>query len=291
MVERIEILYGPGSSLYGADAFGGAVNIITRKTEAGPRARLAVGEHGLADAAFTTSLAMGRLTETITASVARSSGFTFNRDFRTLGVSSRTIFGKKSSVLFSHVDKEFGATGFYGNAPSREWTNQTLRHGTSRYFPGVDIEADLQAFYRTHGDHFLWDIRSPGFFENRHRTHAVGASTRLGWTASDNWLVTIGGDTGRDWISSSNLGRHAFGRLSGFGELQISLGNSATLYPGLRVDHYTNFGSAANPSLSGSWWVSPRVRLRRGEVAPSGFLPSPSSTIGTRTTRPTRGSA
>jgi len=26
MVERVEILYGPGSSLYGADAFGGAIN-------------------------------------------------------------------------------------------------------------------------------------------------------------------------------------------------------------------------------------------------------------------------
>src|SRR5918993_108783 len=30
-VERIEILHGPGSALFGADAFGGAVNIITRR--------------------------------------------------------------------------------------------------------------------------------------------------------------------------------------------------------------------------------------------------------------------
>ena len=31
-VERIEVLYGPGSSLFGADAFGGTVNVITRRT-------------------------------------------------------------------------------------------------------------------------------------------------------------------------------------------------------------------------------------------------------------------
>src|SRR5688572_31830232 len=31
-VERIEILQGPGSAIFGADAFGGTVNVITRRT-------------------------------------------------------------------------------------------------------------------------------------------------------------------------------------------------------------------------------------------------------------------
>ena len=35
-VERIEILYGPGSSLFGADAFGGTVNVITRNVSSKP---------------------------------------------------------------------------------------------------------------------------------------------------------------------------------------------------------------------------------------------------------------
>ncbi|MFH1861114.1 MAG: TonB-dependent receptor [bacterium] len=32
-VERVEILYGPGSAMYGANAFGGVINIITRSTD------------------------------------------------------------------------------------------------------------------------------------------------------------------------------------------------------------------------------------------------------------------
>ena len=30
-VERIEVLYGPGSSLFGADAVGGTINVVTRR--------------------------------------------------------------------------------------------------------------------------------------------------------------------------------------------------------------------------------------------------------------------
>ena len=47
-IERVEILRGPGSSLYGADAVGGVVNIVTRRADAGLRfdAAAAFGSDG-----------------------------------------------------------------------------------------------------------------------------------------------------------------------------------------------------------------------------------------------------
>ena len=56
-VERIEVLLGGGASVHGADAVGGAINVITRR--AGPRfaADLAFGQHDLVEAAASVSLA------------------------------------------------------------------------------------------------------------------------------------------------------------------------------------------------------------------------------------------
>ena len=60
-IERIEILRGPGSSLYGADAVGGVVQIITRRGEGGLNvaAHLAVGGLKSSEADFSVAGASG----------------------------------------------------------------------------------------------------------------------------------------------------------------------------------------------------------------------------------------
>jgi len=50
-IERIEVIRGPGSALYGANAFAGTVNVITKKPGTGPRASVSFhgAEQGLID--------------------------------------------------------------------------------------------------------------------------------------------------------------------------------------------------------------------------------------------------
>ena len=53
MVERIEIVKGPRSSLYGSEAIGGVINIITlRKAQSGVSASLGAGRYATRDASF-----------------------------------------------------------------------------------------------------------------------------------------------------------------------------------------------------------------------------------------------
>ncbi|MCK5794627.1 MAG: TonB-dependent receptor plug domain-containing protein, partial [Anaerolineales bacterium] len=174
-IERIEVLHGSSSSVHGADAFGGTINIITRGGDNSSRVSLSVGQHGLVPGSATVGFRAGKVRQSFSFWGNRSSGFMFDRDFRSLGISSETAVGDKTAISFSHVDKSFGANQFYGPSPSREWTNNTLVSLKNQFNAPGFPDLSLQTFYRTHGDRFLWDIRRPGFFENCHRTHAAGS--------------------------------------------------------------------------------------------------------------------
>jgi outer membrane cobalamin receptor len=259
-VERIEVLLGSGSSIYGADAFGGVVNIITRRNTKGVRASVSGGQNGFMDGSFSAGIQKGKFGQSISASGNRSWGFKDDRDFRSISINARSSIGNRSTLFVSHVNKEFGADRFYGPAPSREWTNQTLISFEQKFEGKSGIKGMVQSFYRTHGDRFLYDQRTKD--ENTHRTHTMGVVAKAQFPITDAGSVTLGTEAGGDWINSSKLGDHSFARTSLFAELHWNLVKKADIYPGFRFDYYSNFGSAISPSLSGSWWVLPRLRLR-----------------------------
>ena len=260
-VERIEILHGAGSALFGADAFGGTVNVITRRGASTPGLVAQGGTFGLAAGSGQLGVERGALSQTLAVSAERSSGFMYDRDFETVLARSRTALGR-TAVSLAFLRKEFGANGFYGNAPSREWTNQTLLAVDRSFGERAGWSSAATASYRTHGDRFLFNQTTPQLFNNLHRTHTViggmTATRRVSAAAS----VTLGVEGGGDWIRSTNLGDHDLGRVSGFGEWRQGLGARAHLDAALRVDRYSEFGTAWNPSVGLGWWLADAVRLR-----------------------------
>lgn len=155
-IDRVEVLLGAGSSLHGADAFGGTINLITRR--AAPRflARIAVGQHGLVDASATVGIAPPRgPSHVFTGELSRSSGFMAARDYDVRLARYRGTLARDTTVTLAYLDKEFGANNFYGPAPSREWTDQTMATVEHRLDRGSRWNGSFDASYRTHGDHFI----------------------------------------------------------------------------------------------------------------------------------------
>ncbi|MFC1655044.1 TonB-dependent receptor, partial [Myxococcota bacterium] len=62
-IERIEVIRGPGSALYGANAYAGVVHVITREPGTGPRAQASVrgGEHGYVETTGRANVNLGPL--------------------------------------------------------------------------------------------------------------------------------------------------------------------------------------------------------------------------------------
>jgi iron complex outermembrane receptor protein len=198
----------------------------------------------------------------VSASVDRSSGFMYDRDHHTTIVRSRTSLGDASALSVSFLRKEFGANNFYGgNAPSREWTNQTLVTADHRLPRAGAWSVTADGSYRTHGDRFVFNQTNPALSDNRHRTHALlGGLTAFRPVGAATLAVGLEG--GADWIRSSNLGDHSLTRASGFGEWRQPLGRRVQIDASLRVDRYSEFGAAWSPSVGVGWWAAPAVRVR-----------------------------
>ncbi len=250
-IERIEVLHGPGSSLFGADAFGGTINVITRNDAAPASLTVQGGSFGLVAGRGQVGFERGAVRQVVAASADHSDGFMFERGYATAGFSSRTSIGTRSGLFVSYLWKDFGANGFYGNAPSHEWTNQTLLAADHRFGSRAGWQLSGDASYRTHGDHFLFNVTRPGVAENRHRTHAVLGSLKASRSVREHTTLTAGVEGGGDWIRSSNLGDHTSGRVSAFGEWRHAV-NARDAGRGQR----------ARRSLH-------RVRHRRGVPAPA----------------------
>ncbi|MFZ5958070.1 TonB-dependent receptor domain-containing protein [Pseudomonas knackmussii] len=83
-IERVEVTRGPRSSLYGADAIGGVIQIFTRRGETGlhPEVRLAAGNHGTFERSASLAGGDERTRFNLGASLDETQGWDMTRDNR-----------------------------------------------------------------------------------------------------------------------------------------------------------------------------------------------------------------
>jgi iron complex outermembrane recepter protein len=261
-VSRIEVLRGAGSTLYGSDAVGGVVNIITAPQEATEfRVRAAAGNFGLNQERGVLSTLYRGVSEQLVFSRDFSSGFRPDRDYRNLGFASTTYFSSpmgRSNVTLGYADKPFGADQFYGPYPS--WEN------TKTWFAGVEqqvtanTEADFS--YRRHSDLFVLFRDQPAIYTNHHWDETWQASFRRTETLAPNANLHYGIEGFRDSIVSNNLGNHTRSRAAAYVEADFRALRRFSLTAGAREEIYRSFAGQFSPSVAGGVWLSPQWKAR-----------------------------
>ena len=261
-VSRVEVLLGSGSTMYGSDAAGGVINIIT-EPPAGMELRLraAAGNYGINQQRGSIAGSFGKLSEQLSFSRDFSTGFIPDRDYRSLELASSTHLATAlgaTSLTLAYMDHPFGADQFYGNFNS--WEN------TKTWFAGVQqaLGADTTASFsfRRHSDLFVLFRDRPEVFTNHHSDESEQADLRRRQAISTATTVSYGVEALHESILSNNLGEHSRSRGAAYAALDFRALRRFSLSLSAREEVYRSFSGQFSPTVAGGFWLSQRWKFR-----------------------------
>jgi vitamin B12 transporter len=266
-IAGIDVLHGAGSTLYGADALGGVINMRTSTpTVTGLRLSSGAGSYGINTQAAELS-GLGRRWSVLAAgSRDFSSGFMDDRDYRSEAVSVEPRLQNRlglTDVLLAGSDRAFGANQFYGNYPSFEHTKAWFAGLTQQLGARTEASGD----YRRHTDEYVLVRDDPALYENNHIDESWEAVVRRRdalWHRPDGSSLNLymGLEEDADAIQSNNLGQHARNRGAGYARLDAYLGQRATAAVGVREEILSGGTRVFSPSASAAVRLKGGVKVR-----------------------------
>lgn len=265
-VSRVDVLHGSGSTFYGSDAIGGAVNLITERPAAtSVIARVGGGNYGSMESHLQANYAAKSFAEQLTAGRDTSDGFMYDRNYSSNAAASETrlnvLPGSPNSttdILLAASDRPYGANQFYG--PYDSWER------TKGWFAGIQQQLGGRTAasfgYRRHTDLFVLFLGRPEIYENNHITNAWQGAVRRADPIGTNTTLSYGIEASGDSIHSTNLSIHARNAGAGYANLSLrSLGRFA-LSVGAREEVISSNGQVFSPNVAVAYALSSTVRLR-----------------------------
>jgi iron complex outermembrane receptor protein len=264
-VDRIEILRGAGSTLYGSEAVAGVVNVVTRPvTEPQSlemRLRAGYGSFGTNEQSGFLAFGQGWYSQRLSFERELSDGFRDDREYRNLALAAepwvRTKLGITRAFL-SLMDRPFGADQFYGNFNSWERTKTWL----ATFSQDLGKRTIFTLGYRRHTDLYELLRDDPTYYTNRHIDDTWDIALRRHDPMGRKISIFYGAEALADHVNSNNLGIHSRKQGDLYGDLDIRSWHRLSLSAGLREEFYGHAQSIAVPALSAGYWLSFKFKLR-----------------------------
>ena len=215
-IERIEIIQGPLSLLYGASAFSGGVNIVTRKnSDTGLFLNAEAGMHKQLNGEVRGSLKTTHSSHSLSAGYQSSDGYIPNSDYELFNSLWQSNFQINSSKLNAQVgfnDKKYGANTFYSAEYPNQYDDTRSVFASLKGELGTTLKFIPQMHWNRHFDTFhLYRPGTPAIPDwytepNYHRTDVFGfnLNAQYKWKGG---ITNIGGEFRNEGIFSSVLGK------------------------------------------------------------------------------------
>ena len=280
-IERIEIIKGPSSALYGSDALGGVVNVITQSGGSGSTVTTRADSGKNLEGFGSVGYQREHFSGSISGGASITSGFDLNKNTpATDGIDGRSRFASLSHrQRFSPQASLRGTLDYSLDDSSRVDAGSAIfdirkrieevRVGLAPQFTlGDDSTLQLNGYYTRYDDQFLQDQRGADANDRVERTvdqlYATGAQLnhQLGRHA-----LSVGLEAQYESLSADRLatdGERDRQSIYLQDEFALLAGDALTLVPGARYDRDSQFGDAFSPKLALRYDISPDWLVRAG---------------------------
>ena len=258
-IQRIDILHGSGSTFFGSDAIGGAVDLLTvAPTHASATLRLGGGSLDATEQHLELSAVTSRIATRLTGSRDTSDGFFYqaqdDRGFHSNALALDTFLTLKpklapTEILLAASDRPYGANLFYGPYDSAERTKGWF--ASVRQPLPENLSADFA--FRRHTDEYILLVGHPAIYENNHVDTLWQADLRRLSTPHPNLELSFGLEADGDGIHSNSLGRHARNQGAGYMNLSLRSLRRLTLSIGARQEIFAGPTPVFSPSASAGY--------------------------------------
>ncbi|WP_129141781.1 ligand-gated channel protein [Modicisalibacter coralii] len=283
-IDRIEVIRGPMSTLYGSDAIGGVINIITRK--------VADEWHG-------------NLQVDTTIQEDRDSGNEQQTQFYVAGPLKEGLLGLQVNGRYSTRDEDHIIDGYEDKELRNGTVRLSLTPGENHDFtfeagrteqerqshvgvsasetgcrgPCTDSDNDFNREHFTITHTGRWGIGTSDSYVQRETAENKSRDMEITNTVADSRLVmpfashilTVGANYEKQELDDSTSNDLDTGidnidvyQWALFVEDEWSLTDSFSLTGGVRMDDNENFGSHVSPRLYGVWSMAPNWTLKGG---------------------------
>ena len=288
LADRVEVLRGPASVLYGSNAMGGVINIVTRKMhEDGVRTDLhaGYGSYNTLETELTNRIRKGRFNSVVSGSYNRTDGHRADMGFEQYGGYAKLGYDLTDNW---NMYADVNVTHFNASYPGP--VSAPLVDGDQRITRGVTFFAlsnnyektsGTVSFFYNWGDHWINDGYTPSEGETPQNDRFLSHDDMMGvslYQSTQFWKgnrITVGFDWfrygGRAWneyVSGEQAGttsdlvdKHE-DELAGYIDFRQNIVPWLTFNAGLRVDHHSRVGTEWVPQAGLAFHLPHAIELK-----------------------------